>query len=237
MAASNGPHRYRNDIPEAVAQKIHLLQEQGQQIKALEAQLNALRQGHATLEMELVPYLVTVSSAPLQTDPYLPNATFWESLPINSCPDEVLAIIFGLCIAEDHSRIATLLQVCRRWHYLIMNSPILWACLQINQTNYRSFIDPSNDKFDSYKRACMSRNKGQPIAVNLNFSLLPEPERFIEEILDTLPYFNVWREDRYTISSCFHNLLGPVCREWILWLSTGWHLLSDYFGQPRYQSV
>lgn len=217
MEAPNGPHSYRDDIPDDVAQRIRLLREQEQQIETLEAQLRALRRSHTALRKELVPYLVTASSMLPESDGSLQNAAIQKIIPIESCPDEVLNIIFGLCIAECHSRIAILLQVCRHWHHLIMNSPILWARLQINQTNYRSFIDPSNKKFDSYKFACMDRSKGGPITIDLNFSLLPDPENFMKEILDTLPYFQEWRDEVYPLIFSLNDL------SWEQFVDTGYY--------------
>lgn len=189
MAAPNGPYSYREDVSEDISQKICLLQEQERKIETLETQIKELRWSHAILEEELMPYCVATSLMLPEDGKSSKNAMIWKNTPIEDCPEDVLGIIFSLCIEECHSDIAVLLQVCRRWHRLIMDTPTLWARLQINETNYNSFTDPLDSNFDLYSLACMAHSKGLPFTVDLDFSRLPLPEQLIEEILRTLPYF------------------------------------------------
>lgn len=81
-------HRYREDIPDAISQKLRLLQDQEKQISDLRDRLRALQARQTSLETELAPYRLEEPEHPF----------FARISPINGinrCPDEIWAPYFS----------------------------------------------------------------------------------------------------------------------------------------------
>lgn len=70
-----------------------------------------------------------------------------------------------------------------------MNSPRMWSRIEVLFCYY--FGDPLR-RFDQYILACMTRSQDMPINVVLDLKMLLSPEEFIESVMSSIPYFEVY---------------------------------------------
>jgi F-box-like len=105
--------------------------------------------------------------------------------PINSCPSEILSMIFKLYVPEDDDDTwhkGQLLLVCKRWYTLVVNDPTMWTTINIfapPRWGMRSWSDSTR----SYLESCVERSRAMSLNIDLNFTLLQTTsEQLIERL-------------------------------------------------------
>jgi hypothetical protein len=162
MTSTESNWKFGSDLPDFVLRKVELLRQQEARIFDLEDELLRLRRQRHELQVELSPY----------RQPHTPHAAV---APINRCPNEILQLIFEYDVKSDFSRhpsIRRLLLVCRSWLRLIMNSPGLWALIQIQDPWY-IFERRTQKSQAAYISACINRSKDAPLKLSLDLQYLP----------------------------------------------------------------
>jgi len=106
--------------------------------------------------------------------------------PINSCPAEILSMIFRLSIPErDNIRhMGRLLLVCKQWYTLVMNDPQMWSTIKIlapAQWDMRFWSDSTR----SYVESCIERSRTTGLNIDINFSSLQSTK---EQLIERLHY-------------------------------------------------
>jgi F-box-like len=106
--------------------------------------------------------------------------------PINSCPAEILSIIFRISIPEDANvrHMGHLLLVCKRWYTLVVNDPQMWNTINIfapAQWDMRSWSYSTR----LYVESCIERSRATRLNINLDFTLLQTTK---EQIIKRLCY-------------------------------------------------
>jgi hypothetical protein len=161
--------RYKQDVPDEILKKIDLFYTQEQLIFTLESQLNDLKAQHHSLEQELQPYRMDVHSTNHATAHTIPEQTS----AVHGLPDEILSQIFDI-YTDDRSetrrcKLRRLLLVCRRWHDLVMNSPLLWAHVEIEK--YCEPFGFGGSPVTTYVKACISRSQNIPLDMDLELQI------------------------------------------------------------------
>ncbi|CAG7850805.1 SubName: Full=Uncharacterized protein {ECO:0000313/EMBL:CCA76096.1} [Serendipita indica DSM 11827] len=100
-------------------------------------------------------------------------------LPIKKCPQELLLKIFRYYLGESsHQAIANLLLVCKHWYRLVMDSPEIWACVEVD---FRIGDDEAHlNALCTYAVTCMRRSKGLLLDVIIRFETLEDAMSRIE---------------------------------------------------------
>ncbi|CCA76299.1 hypothetical protein PIIN_10294 [Serendipita indica DSM 11827] len=98
-------------------------------------------------------------------------------------PSELLLEIFAhyLC-TSGHQAIANLLLVCKRWARLVMNSPQIWARIEVELHIGRDedYLDPLR----AYVAACMKWSRGLPLPVALEFETVDKAVNRIHQLVN-----------------------------------------------------
>jgi hypothetical protein len=104
--------------------------------------------------------------------------------PINSCPAEILSMIFRLSITEDYDsrHMGRLLLVYKRWYTLVVNDPQMWNTVNIS-TPTRWDMRSWSDSTRLYVKSCIERNRATSLSINLNFILLQTTKQQLVERL------------------------------------------------------
>lgn len=162
---SSPSRRYKRNVPDEISEKIDLFYTQEKLIFTLESQLNDLKAQHHTLEQDLRPYRIDTHSTSHNTVHTIPE----QAGPIHGLPDEILSQIFETYTDDPSetrcSKLGILLLVCKRWHDLVMNSPLLWAHIEIDKD-----CEPfefGGSPITAYVEACISRSQGIPLDMDL----------------------------------------------------------------------
>lgn len=175
MASSGESWSYAIDVPEFIQRKVDLLHHQERQIVAIESQLKELKERHAELEAQLLPYRIINQLAPS------------ENAAINRCPDEILIFIWWRLFDTDHPfwhckhpSIRRLLLVCKRWFRLLMNTPTLWTRISILNT-WALFHPCGEESQVPYISACIQRSQAAPFDVRLDLGEFPIRSEYIKK--------------------------------------------------------
>ena len=181
-STSTSARQYREDVSDAIQEKISLLMGQEHRISALELELNDLREQHNRLEQELEPYRLQYRSAhQISAFP----TTINDLCPIHHLPDELLYSIFKLYFQApyySHQRsIWTLLFVCKRWYTLIMGSPKFWSKIRVGDP-FELFDFVNRRPRISYFNSCLSRSRGLPLDMEVHFETFDEMSYIKEEL-------------------------------------------------------
>lgn len=184
------------NVPQVVRQRVDLLHAKQQQVLDLEARIQILRNECDHLRVELSRYLIQRN---VENDPGLvnsdgdkdrPQVPFYarKGAPIHQCPDEILGFIFSLYLIPRHMCIRRLLLVCKRFYRLVLESPRLWARIQIWDID--QFIRYTEKQPSTlYISACMERSRGLPIDVELDISNVHEkPRRYLGASLNYIDH-------------------------------------------------
>lgn len=147
-------------------EKIRLLKDKASQIRTLQAQLEHLQAEYRRLERDISPCQMVVLEEDIS-----PQATPVPA--VHKCPNEILLLIFEHYIAERHRNVRCLLFVCKRWNALTMQTPRLWARLQITEVEDVVELSYTHRSLLAYISACKRRSCGLPLDVELDLYDLP----------------------------------------------------------------
>jgi hypothetical protein len=167
--------RYQDNLPQEIKEKIQLSVEQDAAILDLETRLREMRIKQTELLRELAPFRhlrheIGQGSSYEQIEG---SETF-----IHRCPTEILILIFEYSIAKNHSRIRSLLVICRRWYHIVMDTPTLWATIQITKSDLKSH--------DVYIAACNERSRSALMDIDLDFTEFPSHREYTRRKIGTL---------------------------------------------------
>lgn len=124
---------YSENVSEAIGNKIALLREQESRIAALKKDLERLEIKYHQLRKELEPYRILPNQLPAKSSAKTSGLSLDNSVTyINRVPNDLLYIIFKMCLECDHYDIWQLLSVSRRWNQFIMRCPALWAQIHLS---------------------------------------------------------------------------------------------------------
>ncbi|CCA78042.1 hypothetical protein PIIN_06894, partial [Serendipita indica DSM 11827] len=170
LATSANPvHRlYRTDVPRSIRSNI----------KELSAHENRIIQLQKTIiELEAQ---IRVANADFARNQTLPQCV----AKINRLPAEILIFIFELALKGCHPDISRLLRVSRRWYNLILDTPFLWARIELIT---REGVDGEITLPDeSYVQACHIRSANAPLRIFLDYRKFPNPYLSVEQQMDRL---------------------------------------------------
>jgi hypothetical protein len=168
--------QYQPELSEAVQDKISQLSALDKLLTKIESEFEELFAARLRLEIETTPY--RLPSSP-QNEEDLSTSLIQES-PIECCPDDVLLLIFHECLNPRHDEIGQLLQVCKRWNHVVMNTPTMWARIQVTEVDH-FFEDESRVRLTvSYVSACLERSCNLLLDVELNLMDIPSCSGYIE---------------------------------------------------------
>lgn len=151
-------------------------------------------------------------------------------LPIKKCPPELLLEIFKLYLGGSlypfgHPRIKSLLLVCRDWYQLVMDSPQLWARIELaleigGDESQLNALRP-------YVMACLNRSKGLLLDVVLRFESVDDAAARIERLASkNASYFD---EQGICVRNIDYQKLERLSSE-ISRTDFRFHLLSEIVG-------
>jgi F-box-like len=228
--------RYQDNIPDEIKQKIQLSVEQDASILDLEKQLQEMRVKQTDLLRELEPFrFLRIDIG--QGSSYEQQVDGIEAF-INRCPTEILIPIFQYSVAQKHTRIRSLLLICRRWYHIVMDSPTLWTNMQISQ--------PRLNSHNAYIAACNERSRGLLMDLNLDFSYFPSYREYVMDQIqvflkticdpredyprihyDTIEWNFLPPEYSRQVQELLNCLSGPKGEEIRRWRSLIWKLPSS----------
>lgn len=152
---------YRTDLPKGIRNKIKKLNAHEKRIIELQNTIIGLETQHGIVNTKFPLYQI------------LPNCI----TNINQLPSDILIIIFELALRGCHPDINRLLRVSRRWHDLILDTPSLWARIELitRKEEHGKITLPD----ESYVQACHVRSANAPLRIFLDYRNLPS--RYISE--------------------------------------------------------
>ncbi|KAG8821004.1 hypothetical protein FRC17_009951 [Serendipita sp. 399] len=92
-------------------------------------------------------------------------------LPI---PEDIVIVIFCSLVFPNPAIVRHLMLVCRHWHSVITNTPILWSVINLRPSNNLTLLSSWTD----YCRACIQRSGSSPLEVTIDYREVIEPKFF-----------------------------------------------------------
>jgi hypothetical protein len=168
--------QYQPELSEAVQDKISQLSALDKLLTKIESEFEELFTVRLQLEIETMPYRLP---PPRQTEGE-PSTSLIRESPIERCPDDILLLIFHECLNPRHDKIGHLLRVCKRWNHMVMNTPTMWARIQVTEVD-QFFEDESSVRSTvSYVSACLERSCNLLLDIELNLMDIPSCSGYIE---------------------------------------------------------
>ncbi|KIM31217.1 hypothetical protein M408DRAFT_327487 [Serendipita vermifera MAFF 305830] len=176
---------YSSNLPPEIQEKVERLAECHKQITGLESQLIQFKKEKDRLEEELLDYRV---DKPFER----PNtrrgqvAVAARSMSIQKLPDEMLLRVFEYFLSKKHRLIHTLLLVCKHWNHMIMQSPRLWARIQLSPVGFEEYMHPYESP-PQYVEVFIQRSQSVLLDIELDYSShKPRFEYVRDKVLDAV---------------------------------------------------
>jgi hypothetical protein len=147
---------HNHDTRNKIKRVQELLDQEIERVTELKNLLSVSEERVAQLERELDEYKGSISPT-----------------PINSCPPEILSMIFKLSMPEgaNFRHLGHLLLVCRKWNGLILNDPNMWNRISLvspRKWDIKSWASSTR----SYLELCVERSRASRLDIELHFGFL-----------------------------------------------------------------
>ncbi|KIM31220.1 hypothetical protein M408DRAFT_21293 [Serendipita vermifera MAFF 305830] len=176
---------YSSNLPPEIQEKVERLAECHKQITGLDSQLIQFKKEKDRLEEELLDYRV---DKPFQR----PDARRGQfvvavrSITIQKLPDEMLLRTFEHFLSDNHRLIHRLLLVCKTWNRMVMQSPRLWARIQLSPVSYEEFLH-SYESPPQYMEVFIQRSQSVLLDIELDYSShKPRFEYVRDKVIETV---------------------------------------------------
>ncbi|KIM31214.1 hypothetical protein M408DRAFT_255710 [Serendipita vermifera MAFF 305830] len=167
---------YSSNLPPEIQEKVERLTECQKQITGLESQLIQFKKEKDRLEEELLDYHVDKT-------PERPVSAVMVAVGrtnIQKLPDEMLLHILEYFLSKNHRLIRRLLLVGNHWNRMVMQSPRLWARIQLSPLDYEEYRYSSASLL-RYVEVCIQRSKSVPLDIELDYEYLRTREEYVQE--------------------------------------------------------
>lgn len=139
----------------------HSLQNINEKIERLEAELSKARQERERLENDIAKHRASAT-------------------PIDRVPSEILTLIFEKYVKHQPTNVRRLLQVCRLWYRLAIDTPSLWTYIHIRANLSDPMSYTSNLR---YVQVCCKRSKSALLHIDMDFRCFPTHYEYVDNRL------------------------------------------------------
>ncbi|KIM31213.1 hypothetical protein M408DRAFT_21287 [Serendipita vermifera MAFF 305830] len=170
---------YLSNLPPEIQEKVERLAECQRQIANLESQLMQIKNESNHLEEELLGYR---DEKHIKRPDARKSQVVVAVRPINiqKLPNEMLLRIFEYFLSENHRLIRCLLLVCKHWNRTVMQSPRLWARIQLSPSDYEEYRY-SPKSLIQYVEVCIQRSQSVLLDIELDYNSLRTREVYIRD--------------------------------------------------------
>lgn len=104
------------------------------------------------------------------------------SMNVQNLPNEMLILILEYFFAINHRLIRRLLLVCKHWNHIIMQSPRLWARIQLSPVSFTVYED-SHILLQQYIEVCLQRSQPLLLDIELDYESFRTCEDYIRDMI------------------------------------------------------
>lgn len=130
--------------------------------------------------------------------------------PIQESPGEILLIIFNLYLADDPRLVRRLMLVCKRWYFIIINTPQIWTYISFkipwwypDDASYPTSLSPKH-QFETttmpFIRACLKHVGLSLLHIHADFRHLQTDEGY-DWTLNFENLYRIQRDEETFVSS------------------------------------